>query len=104
MTMIRKHAEREGLAHFHISRACGFSQPRSWNLLHGPIEQWNSETLIDVLARFGYTLEVTVMARKRVKIWTSYAKYESEGADLFTPTASAAAGSAVATHSPLVTP
>ena len=83
MRLVRDHAESDGLEYYHVSCACGFSQPRAWNLLNGPIEQWNSETLIDVLARFGYTLELRVMAQKRVKIWTPYAKYEEEGADLF---------------------
>ena len=83
MALVREHAEREKLEHYHVSRACGFSQPRSWNLLHGPLEQWNSETLINVLARFGYTLEVTVTGQKRVSHWKSYATYEVEGADLF---------------------
>lgn len=82
MALVRDCAEREKLEYYHVSRACGFSEPRSWSLLYGPIEQWNSETLIDVLARFGYTLELVVKEQRRVKIWTSCAKYEEEGADL----------------------
>jgi predicted XRE-type DNA-binding protein len=83
MALVREHAERENLEHYHVSRACGFSQPRSWNLLHGPLKLWNSETLINVLARFGYSLELTVTERRRVNHWKTYAKYEAEGADLF---------------------
>ena len=82
LTLFRDYARREGLQHYHVSVACGFSQPRAWNLLHGQIEQFNSETLINILARFGFTLELTVRDHRRVKIWCSYAQYEESGAEL----------------------
>ena len=82
LKLFRDYARREGLRYYHISVACGCSQPRAWNLLNGPIEQFNSETLINVLARFGFTLALTVKDQRRVKIWYSYAKYEEDGAVL----------------------
>lgn len=82
LTLFRDFARREGLRHYHVSVACGCSQPRAWNLLNGPIEQFNSETLINVLARFGFTLALTVKEQRRMKIWCSYAKYEEGRAEL----------------------
>jgi predicted XRE-type DNA-binding protein len=35
------------------------------NLLHGHIRRFNSETLIDILARLGVTVEVVVAKRQR---------------------------------------
>lgn len=51
----RDHLGDQGLAHVvHTSRT------RASTLLHGHIERFNSETLIDILARLGVTVELTV--------------------------------------------
>lgn len=56
-------AEREAITFYNIARLCGTSEPRAWNLLHGRIELFNSESLIDILARFGVTVDVVVTKR-----------------------------------------
>ena len=56
-------AEKRGLTFYTISHVCGMTKPRAWNLLHGKIEQFNSETLIDILARFGVMVDVVVTSR-----------------------------------------
>ena len=43
----------------------GISQPRASNLLNRHIEKFNSETLIDMLARVGVRVEVTPTSRDR---------------------------------------
>lgn len=83
LALFRDYARRQGLHYYHVSQACGFSQPRAWNLLNGPMEQFNSETLINVLARFGFALELVVKEHRPAKIWYPYAKYEEFGADLY---------------------
>lgn len=78
-----RQSARKKKEHLRIRRSCGFSQSRAWNLLNGPMEQWNSETLINVLARFGFTLELVVKEHRRSKVWCSYAQYEETGAELY---------------------
>lgn len=60
-------AQRQGLAYYTIARVCATSEPRAWRLLHGHIELFNSETLIDILARFGVTVDVVVTKQVRVR-------------------------------------
>ena len=43
----------------------GISQPRASNLLNRHIEKFNSETLIDMLARVGVRVEVRPRSRDR---------------------------------------
>ena len=45
----------------------GISQPRASNLLNRHIEKFNSETLIDMLARVGVRVEVTPASRDRYR-------------------------------------
>src|SRR5687767_8351280 len=45
----------------------GISQPRASNLLNRHIEKFNSETLIDMLARVGVRIEVTPVSRDRYR-------------------------------------
>src|SRR5688500_370198 len=45
----------------------GISQPRASNLLNRQIEKFNSETLIDMLARVGVRVEVTPASRHRYR-------------------------------------
>ena len=45
----------------------GISQPRASNLLHRHMEKFNSETLIDMLARVGVRVEVRPVSRDRYR-------------------------------------
>jgi predicted XRE-type DNA-binding protein len=45
----------------------GISQPRASNLLNRQIEKFNSETLIDMLARVGVRVEVRPVSRDRYR-------------------------------------
>jgi len=45
----------------------GISQPRASNLLNRHIDKFNSETLIDMLARVGVRVEVTPTSRDRYR-------------------------------------
>jgi predicted XRE-type DNA-binding protein len=45
----------------------GISQPRASNLLNRQIEKFNSETLIDMLARVGVRVDVTPVSRDRYR-------------------------------------
>jgi predicted XRE-type DNA-binding protein len=62
-------AAREHLTFYRIATVCRTSKPRAWNLLHGRIELFNSETLIDMLAQFGFTIDVRVTSWRRVTIF-----------------------------------
>ena len=52
-----------------LAHCLGMTLPRASNLLHGHIARFNSETLIDVLARLGVSVEVTVVEEKRYHRW-----------------------------------
>jgi predicted XRE-type DNA-binding protein len=60
---------RDGLADYDIARMCGTSRPRGSNLVHGHIERFNSETLIDILARVGVELELRVVRQRPYRRW-----------------------------------
>jgi predicted XRE-type DNA-binding protein len=45
----------------------GISQPRASNLLNRHIEKFNSETLIDMLARVGVRVEIRPVSRDRYR-------------------------------------
>ena len=45
----------------------GISQPRASNLVNRHIEKFNSETLIDMLARVGVRVEVSAASRDRYR-------------------------------------
>ena len=45
----------------------GISQPRASNLLNRHIDKFNSETLIDMLARVGVRVEITPTSRDRYR-------------------------------------
>ena len=45
----------------------GMSQPRASNLLNRHVEKFNSETLIDMLARVGVRVEVRPVSRDRYR-------------------------------------
>jgi len=50
-----------------LAHIFGISQPRASNLLNRHIEKFNSETLIDMLARVGVRVEVTPASRDRYR-------------------------------------
>ena len=45
------------------------TQPRASNLAHRHLEKFNSEALIDMLARVGVRLEIAVASRERYRRW-----------------------------------
>jgi len=57
-------AERDGLRDSEIAIACRTSRQRASDLLHGRIARFNSETLIDILWRYGVTVDVIVSERR----------------------------------------
>lgn len=64
MRLAREIINRDRLADYDIARMCRTSRPRASTLIHGHIHLFNSETLIDILARLGLSLDV-VVTRKR---------------------------------------
>jgi helix-turn-helix protein len=64
-------AQKNYVTFYTIARWCNTSNARAWNLLHGRIELFNSETLIDILHRFGVTVDIVVTKRVRVQTFRS---------------------------------
>lgn len=64
LQLILEIARRDQLKDYNIAAMCGTSRPRGSNLLHGHMALFNSETLIDILARLGVTIEITVVRRR----------------------------------------
>ena len=62
-------AQRMGLDDTGLAHCCGMTRPRASNLLHGRIEKFNSETLLDVLAQLGVTMELVVKRRQVAARW-----------------------------------
>ncbi len=62
-------AGRNGLDDSGLAHCCGMTRPRASNLLHGRIEKFNSETLVDVLAQLGVTVELVVTRRQLAARW-----------------------------------
>ncbi len=56
--------QRDGLRPGEIALACRTSRQRASDLLHGHIARFNSETLIDILWRYGVTVDVVVTQRR----------------------------------------
>lgn len=48
-----------------LARTLNIGRTRASALIHGHIRLFNSETLVDILARLGVTVEVTVVKRQR---------------------------------------
>ena len=63
LTLVLEQVGRSALTRFGLARMCGTSEPRVWHLLRGHIELFNSETLIDILARLGVTVDIVVTKR-----------------------------------------
>jgi predicted XRE-type DNA-binding protein len=58
--LVLRIAKRDHLSAGDIAHMCGTSRPRAWRLLAGRIEQFNSETLIDILFRVGVSTGIEV--------------------------------------------
>lgn len=69
LDLILEIAKRDGLDQWGLAHCVGMTRPRASNLLHGHIEKFNSETLIDVLARLGVGVQVTVTERRHYLRW-----------------------------------
>ena len=61
LDMVLDIAERDALCDYDLASMLGTSRPRASNLLHGHIKKFNSETLVDILARLGVTIEPTIV-------------------------------------------
>jgi predicted XRE-type DNA-binding protein len=59
--MARDIAERDALRDYDLAQMLRTSRTRASTLLHGHIEKFNSETLIDILARLGVTIQPTIV-------------------------------------------
>lgn len=57
-------AERDHLTADDIADMCGTSRPRAATLLQRKIECFNSETLIDILFRFGVSVGMEITATR----------------------------------------
>jgi predicted XRE-type DNA-binding protein len=64
-------AARDKLDQWALAHCVGMTRPRASNLLHRHIRKFNSETLIDVLARLGVRVELTVVERRRYLRWNA---------------------------------
>jgi predicted XRE-type DNA-binding protein len=58
--LVLDRAERDEVPAYTLAHMCGTSRTRASALLHGRIELFNSETLIDILARMGVIVDVDV--------------------------------------------
>lgn len=63
--LILEIAHRDRLDAHALRRCCGMTRPRASNLLHGRIDKFNTETLIDILAQFGVRVDVRVLSRQK---------------------------------------
>ncbi|MGH7677181.1 MAG: XRE family transcriptional regulator [Gemmatimonadaceae bacterium] len=62
-------ARRDGLNYRMLAHVLRTSRPRACTLLNGQIERFNSETLIDILARLGVDVEIIVVRRRGYLRW-----------------------------------
>ena len=69
LQLVLEIAERDGLDQWALAGCLGMTRPRASNLLHGHINKFNSETLIDVLARLGVRVEISVAGRRNYLRW-----------------------------------
>lgn len=60
MATLRQALEAKGLTQAQSAKMLGVSQPRVSDLVRGKIEQFSIDTLVDMLARAGYEVELQV--------------------------------------------
>lgn len=58
--MIQEIIQRDSLNDAALAHIIHTSRPRASTLIHGRIERFNTETLIDILARLGVTIDLQV--------------------------------------------
>jgi predicted XRE-type DNA-binding protein len=64
LRLVTEIIRRDNLGDDDIARMCGTSRARASTLLRGRLELFNSETLIDILARLGVDVEISVTRRR----------------------------------------
>ena len=62
-------AHEDGLDQWAFAHMLGVSQPRASDLVHRHIEKFNSETLIDILARVGVAVDLQITSRGPYRRW-----------------------------------
>ena len=62
--LVLDRAEQDQIPAYTLARMCGTSRTRASALLHGRIELFNSESLIDILARIGVIVDFHVKLRR----------------------------------------
>lgn len=67
--MARDIVFRDGLGDQALAHIIHTSRPRASALIHGYIDEFNSETLVDILARLGVTVEINVTRTQRYARW-----------------------------------
>ena len=63
-------ARRDHLRDYDLASCLRTSRPRASTLLHGHIAHFNSETLIDILARLGVEVDIIVTRRRGYLRWS----------------------------------
>lgn len=69
LQMILDIARRDSLTDSALAHIANTSRSRANVLLHGHIHRFNSETLIDILARLGVTVELTIAGVRPYARW-----------------------------------
>jgi predicted XRE-type DNA-binding protein len=69
MDLVHEIVRRDGLRDYDIARMCRTSRTRASTLIHNHIRFHNSESIIDILARLGVTIEINVVKRQRYLRW-----------------------------------
>lgn len=60
MLALKKHIEREGLSQTEAAKVFGVTQPRISNLMHGKIEVFGLDMLVNMLAAAGLRVSLRV--------------------------------------------
>ena len=66
MIEIEKIVKARGLTQAAAAKAMGVSQPRVSDLMRGKVELFSADTLIDMLARLGFTVRLALAPSRRV--------------------------------------
>jgi predicted XRE-type DNA-binding protein len=66
MLEIERIVKARGLTQAAAARAMGVSQPRVSDLMRGKVELFSSDSLIDMLARLGFTVRLALAPSRKV--------------------------------------
>ena len=66
MIEIERVVKARGLTQAAAAKAMGVSQPRVSDLMRGKVELFSADTLIDMLARLGFTVRLALAPSRRV--------------------------------------